>query len=422
MDDLFAKVRAADMARSMDDRLIEGEIFKAMFLKKRSLIIEEIFPILQDRLSCTDFQDAFLAQHRKKIEIEREQLCSDAKRCEAAGRDARFYTRQLPALDRQLAIDSLDAYFQFLNMPAEGHGGIIELLVQDYAILHGGNDGTEYVQANYPTYRIGSFLYERYLSKVSVFESFEKPYGEKLIALYRDRLGIDLATADQQFNKYGLLSLDPEFTIFNSKESQTIVDKRIGLNFWIDVPRELLAAIDDALARKWVPSIAFDIGAITEVTPAFEAVEYGSVFSFQALQLPPVSKLYDDERYDDALWIKVGAGPYSMTFEELCADFPALDGNVVTQVVHLEFFVDEGRYFISHLDHEYILYAQDAYDRRRYDASIKGHKKRKTFKIDKARIPFDFTFMGRHFLFMVLDAYFKNKRLIREYFASLSLG
>lgn len=218
------------------------------------------------------------------------------------------------------------------------------------------------------------------------------------------------------------MSLGPEFTIFNSKESQTIVDGRIGLKFWIDVPRELLAAIEDALARKWVPSIAFNIGLITEAAPAFEAVEYGSVFSFQALQLPPASKLYDDERYDDALWIKVGTGPYSMTFEELCADFPVLDGNVVTQVVHLEFFVDEGRYFISHLDHEYILYTQDAYDQRRYDATIKGYKKRKTFKIDKAVIPFDFTFMGRYFLFMVLDTYFKNKRLIREYFASVSQG
>lgn len=422
MDDLFAKVRASDVARSADDRLMEGGIFKTMFLRQSSLILEEIFPALQEKLSCPEFQDAFLAQHRKEIKIQREQLCSDAERLEAAGRDARFYTCQLPTLDRQLAIDSLDDYFQFLKTPAEGHGGIIELLIQDYAILHGDNDGTEYVKVNYPIYRIGSFLYERYLSKVSVFERFEKPYSEKLISLYRERLGVDLATVDQQFRKYDLLSLGPEFTIFNSKESQTIVDGRIGLKFWIDVPRELLAAIEDALARKWVPSIAFNIGLITEAAPAFEAVEYGSVFSFQALQLPPASKLYDDERYDDALWIKVGTGPYSMTFEELCADFPVLDGNVVTQVVHLEFFVDEGRYFISHLDHEYILYTQDAYDQRRYDATIKGYKKRKTFKIDKAVIPFDFTFMGRYFLFMVLDTYFKNKRLIREYFASVSQG
>lgn len=189
MDDLFAKVRASDVARSADDRLMEGGIFKTMFLRQSSLILEEIFPALQEKLSCPEFQDAFLAQHRKEIKIQREQLCSDAERLEAAGRDARFYTCQLPTLDRQLAIDSLDDYFQFLKTPAEGHGGIIELLIQDYAILHGDNDGTEYVKVNYPIYRIGSFLYERYLSKVSVFERFEKPYSEKLISLYRERLG-----------------------------------------------------------------------------------------------------------------------------------------------------------------------------------------------------------------------------------------
>lgn len=45
-----------------------------------------------------------------------------------------------------------------------------------------------------------------------------------------------------------------------------------------------------------------------------------------------------------------------------------------------------------------ILYAsKDAYERRRYEAGVKGHKKRKTFKIDKARIPFDFSFGDRYF-------------------------
>ena len=420
IDILFAKVRDEDAARSDDARLEEGPIFKALFLKRSPLIINELFPLLRDRLTCPEFQSEFLTQFHKSSELKHGELCAAAQKCEAAGHDSRFYSAQLPILDRKLAISSLDAYLEFLHNAAEGHQGIIECLAHDYAFLNDGSDGTEYVKERYSLYQIGSFLYECHLAKVSMLERFEHRCAAELASLYKDRLSIDLASADPQFDKYRLLSLNSESSIVNSKESQTVVDARIGLNFWVDVPCELLAAIEDAIANRWVTDIAFDITLITQATPAFEGVEYGNVFSFQALQLPRVSKVYDEERYDNALWIQVGTRPYSMTFEELCADFPALDGKVVTQVIHLEFLVEHEMYFIGHLDHEYILYTQNDYDRRRYDASVKGYKKLKTFKVDKARIPFDFMFRGCYFLFLVLDAYFKNKGLIREYFAGVS--
>lgn len=419
MDVLFASIRDADAART-GDALLEGNIFKALFLKHAPLVTQRVFPTLQRKLTDGAFQRDFLARFRKAIEAQRDQLLTEARKCEASGRDARFYTLQLPPLERQLAIDSLDAYLAFLGDPAEGHAGIVKILVDDYAYLHGGANGTEYVSRHYPLYRIGSFLYEQYLVKLSVFQRFDAPCSVKLKQLYQ-RLGIDLAAADIQFDKYRLLSLNDDIAIVNGKDNRALVDGRLGLNFCIDVPGELLAALETAIASRWIDDIAFDIVQIAEHTPAFEAVEYGNLFSFDALQLPKVSKLYDETRYDDALWIKVGAHPPSMTFEELCADFPALDGNVVTQVVHLEFGLDQGRQIVSHLDHEYILYSQEAYDRRRFDAGVKGHAKRKTFKIDKARIPFDFSFRDRYFLFVVLDAYFKNKGLVREYFSTVSV-
>lgn len=420
IDVLFAKVRDEDTARSGHACLEEGSIFTVLFLKRSSLITDELFPLLRDRLTCPEFQAEFLTQFHKRSEFEYGAVCAEVQKCEAAGYDSRFHSAQLPLLERKLAISSLDAYLEFLRNAAEGHQGIIECLAHDYAFLNDGSDGAEYVKEHYSLYQIGSFLYECHLAKVSTFERFERRCAAKLVSLYKEKLSIDLASADLQFDKYRLLSLNSEFSIVNSKESQTVVDARIGLNFWVDVPRELLAAIEDAIANRWVSDIAFDIALITQATPAFESVEYGDVFSFHALQLPRVSKLYDEERYDDALWIKVDTQPYSMTFEELCADFPALDGKVVTQVVHLEFLVEDGMYFISHLDHEYILYTQSDYDSRRYDAYVKGYKKLKTFKIDKAHIPFDFIFRGRYFLFLVLDAYFKNKGLIQEYFAGVS--
>jgi hypothetical protein len=238
----------------------------------------------------------------------------------------------------------------------------------------------------------------------------------QLKAIYK-KLDIDLPAVDKQFAKYDLLSLVSGLRIINGKESQSIIDNRVGLHYLLDVPRELLAALEDAIGLGLVEDIAFHIDGITDRSMAFEALEFGALFSFQTLRLPEMSKLFDEDRYDDALWIKVDKSQCSLTFEELCQDFPEMDGKVVTQVVHLEFFADKGRNFINHVDHEYILYTLDEYAERTTDSSMKGHDKLKTFKIDNARIPLDFRSNDRYFLFLVLDAYFKNKALIREYFA-----
>lgn len=417
MDAIFGRIREEDEKRSDVERL-DGEIFKLLFLKRSQLIVDELLPNLKSRLNSQQFQEDFLIQHQKEVAGARESLLLDAKKCSAAGSDPRFYTYQLPALERQLAITSLDDYLDFLRDPAECHVGVVELLVGDYAYLNDGEDGAMYVGENYHLYRIGSFLYERYVSKVSLFERFERISAQTLRSIYQG-LDIDLEAVDQQFAKYGLLSVSDNFHIANSKESQTIVDGRVGFHYWIDVPPDLLAAIEEAITRKWVKDIAFNVGHITETALAFEALEYGSLFNFEALQLPEISKFYDDERYDDALWIRVDKHKSSMTFEELCADFPELDGKVVTQVVHLELAQKEGLNFISHIDHEYILYTLEAYADRQQDSRIKGHKKLKTFKIDNALIPLDFRFNERYFLFLALDAYFKNKALILEYFSAV---
>lgn len=419
MDAFFEKIRNEDAARSLDDH-IDGCIFKVLFLKRSPLITAEVFPALLKHLKYPEFQQKIIDQHQKVHDLERQRLRTEASKCEAAGHDPLFYTAQLPRVEKMLAIDSLDSYLNFLRDPKEGHPTIIEFLATEYAYLNDGSDGMSYVTEHYPLYSIGCLLYERYKAKISVFERFDSPGASALSALYRKH-GIDLEATDPQFRKYRLLSLSDDVSICNHKESQTIVDTRIGQYFWLHVPQELLAAIEAAIVSRWVADISFNVSAITDVLVALEGVEYGCVFSFQTLQLPSISKLYDEELYDNSLWIKVNTQPASMTFEELCDDFPLLDGMVVTQVVHLEFFVDQGQQFISHLDHEYILYTEEAYDRRRNDACVKGHKKQKTFKIDKARIPFDYSFEGRYFLYLVLDAYFKNKSLLIEYFSRVGL-
>lgn len=418
MEKIFSRILEMDRARSPDERM-NGHIFKVLFLTEHALI-EELFSAINIDLKLQSFRDAYMQKLKKSLSIKRDALLLDIEKCEAAGKSSEFYQAQLSPVDRQLALQTVDDYIKFLLNQEEGHPAIIGILVNDciYLNRNNGSSDTGFIQQNYPLYDIGKFLYEMYVAKVSLFEKFEIEENSELLSFYRDH-GIDLRVNDSQFSKYGLLSFGDGFRIINNKEAQSIKDERFGLNLGIQVPSDLLSAIEVAIAEGLIKEISFKIDSMSFDNPSFEGVQYGSLFSFEALQLPDVSKLYDDEYYEDNLWIKVDRAKSSMTFEELCGDFAELDGMVITQIVHLELFQNEDRWIISHIDHEYILYSLDEYADRLTDPNIKGFKKLKTFKIDKANIPLDYRFHGRYFLFQVLDAYFCNKPLIREYFSSL---
>ena len=88
-----------------------------------------------------------------------------------------------------------------------------------------------------------------------------------------------------------------------------------------------------------------------------------------------------------------------------------------------------------HLDHEYIFYDLDEYEKRLSNYRIKGQarKRIKTFKIDRSRIPLDYPCnilrigeSGREkiavpFIYFVLNAYFEHKDLLSEYFQKVLL-
>ena len=102
---------------------------------------------------------------------------------------------------------------------------------------------------------------------------------------------------------------------------------------------------------------------------------------------------------------------------------------IVTQMIHMQI---EG-IFITHLDHEYIFYDLDEYEKRLTNYRIKGQaqKRIKTFKIDRSRIPLDYSCNilrinenGREkivvpFIYFVLNAYFEHKDLLSEYFQKI---
>jgi hypothetical protein len=204
------------------------------------------------------------------------------------------------------------------------------------------------------------------------------------------------------------------------QDSQTIRDERIGKYFWISVPRRLLASIEELIDKRMLSEIAFRIDDVSDYLPIMEDMEFGAPLRLEISSLPKLSKFYSTNKYENNLWIHHDAKKRSLTFEELMADFEVAGDDIVTQVIHLEYSLKCDGYFITHLDHEFIVYTLQNYHERLSNANIKGHRKIKTFKIDNSTIPFNITIGGNLFLLQVLDSYFKNDDLIQEYFEKIN--
>jgi len=149
----------------------------------------------------------------------------------------------------------------------------------------------------------------------------------------------------------------------------------------------VLSELEYLLSQNLIKDISFYVTGVSELVPVMEEKEFGSLFSFDAVNLPPVSKLYDIENIQDELWIKSDSSRRSVIFEETLHDFQYIEDDVVTQVVHFEYEEKSDGCYISHIDHEYIIYPIESYERRLYDPSAKGKRKVKTFKADNALNP-----------------------------------
>lgn len=205
-----------------------------------------------------------------------------------------------------------------------------------------------------------------------------------------------------------------------------IYDSSLNETIFLNIPRPLARVFDELRVAKYIKEIAIRsidsriYDGENHRGYLMEAVEKGSIFSWNLDELPQVSKLYDVNYYEDCLWIKAGNG--EMTFEELCEDFHDDGENVVTQMIHLQYAGSS----ITHLDHEYIFYDLESYEKRKLNVNIKGQAKRwvKTFKIDRSDIPMDYPCrMVKEnedilvpFIYFVLNNYFEHKELLEEYF------
>ena len=265
--------------------------------------------------------------------------------------------------------------------------------------------------------RILKIYYNEYVSNKNKEDILNNKSNEELYVLYQN-IGIDLKE-NNEFFKHNLLQLDKYMSIYCDKDNQLLLDDRIDKSFSILFGKRLLleALKYMFMEEKIIGSLAFRVDLILEKQfLLLEERDFGASLTNDIKNLPEVSKFYDIDNPENGFWAFVDDKRPQISFEELCEDFDTLGDNVVTQLVHLEYEKKEDSYFIEHIDHEYIVYSLDEYEERLRSNKAKGHRKVKTFKINGAKIPFNYKYENEFFLYIVLISFFTNKELVKEYF------
>lgn len=415
MNDVFNKINELRLEKSKLCML--GQFCRA-FLERDPVITEKLFPYIKKLINNNDLESKIMDLYTKSYENEKQQIIEKIQDRSAHPGTIAFYAPQLDSVNKRLEIKTFDSLLAYVEGELAEYPGILEVLANSYKNIHGSED-FDYISTNYKYYYIGSMLYDSFMSIKGRTEVLEQKCASIVYDEYKN-ISVDLIKVDNQFSKYKLLSKNEHIRIHNDKDSQAIVDSRIGKYFWIDIPRKLLLSIEDLINKGLVDNISFRIDYISEFIPVMEEMEFGSKLKLDVSGLPELSKFYSTEKYSNNLWVTHDKSKGSLTFEELVEDFEVFDERIVTQVIHLEYKLENQEFFISHLDHEFIIYTLEEYSEREANHEVKGHKKIKTFKVDDSRIPFTYKVNNEFFLYQVLDSYLKNKDLISEYFENIT--
>ncbi|HEJ5352596.1 TPA: hypothetical protein SL682_004664 [Pseudomonas aeruginosa] len=415
MKNIFEEIHGMHLEE--DERSSCGRFCDA-FLGEKPAVVKRLFPLIDASSKDEEFQSNVMRAYTNECINEKQAIMAEVDARRGHPDALKFYTPQLDLVDNKLSVKTFSQLIESLGGHLDEYPGSLEVLNNAYKRIHSA-DGTKYIKNNYINYSIGYLLYRKYESAKGRGDMLSMKYSDFVKSEY-EKAGIDIEKEDLQFSKYKLISLSENIQIFNDKDSQTIQDSRLDKYFWIKVPRGLLASIESLIEQRMIAEIAFRVDYISDSVPSMEEREFGSPMKLDISSLPDLSKFYSTDNYNNNLWIQHDQRKQSLTFEELLEDFEVAAENIVTQVIHLEYTSKGNEFFITHLDHEFIIYTIDQYEERMGNAGVKGYRKVKTFKVDGSMIPFNTRVNGNIFLIQVLDAYFNNRDLIQEYFAGAS--
>lgn len=276
------------------------------------------------------------------------------------------------------------------------------------------------------------FSYDLYCKNITSVYCFEQ---NNIRALYGDSIKLE-----SQYEKYELVTIneDREFLTINPAR---IYDSKLQSTVYLhNVPYGLAVLLNELHKKNWISLLSFRLSnnnvfrGKVEESILLENIEFGKKFSLNIFNNVSITKLYSDS-FEDSLWVKIDNN--NITFEELCEDFLVSNNQIITQVVHLQYKQLEGNYYITHIDHEYIFYTLDQYERRLTNSDQKGNAspRMKTFKADNCKIPFNSTYtielkdsngvylppIKLLILHYILESYFRHTNLLCEYFENIEL-
>ncbi|KJV27348.1 hypothetical protein VI06_14585 [Aquitalea magnusonii] len=305
------------------------------------------------------------------------------------------------------------------------------------------NPSKNQTEKNYFYAYLLKIKYEKFLQRLALDEKYTRTESrENLIYQYYKNIDIDIAKFDQQFRKYDLYSVGSDSEVFVAIPSR-IIDKNNNLQFIVEMQEALLQMLVDSKKSGHVE----DLALLARSQNPIESNQYISILLgvHQTPGAPKIQNIYNDNFpyvmqdiiesrsvSEDKLFLseviykfhEIGCGDAvwvfsrgnSVEFEEILEDHEILDDCVVTQMIHLEYMVDDGRVKISHIDHEYLFYSYEEFDKRleNYNQRAGAKKRIKTFKVDRSKLPLVFE-DGTFSLYTVLDAYFKRVYFLQEF-------
>lgn len=276
----------------------------------------------------------------------------------------------------------------------------------------------EAIEKNFIYYHIMKLLIEKYKRDIPKGLSANNVDVQGIVEAYKYK-GISIKD-DVQFAKYKLISLNDNVKMQENGPFGALYDDRIDGKLQTHTSLKILKIFKCLMREKLIKNIALKPMKIIDSDFGLESIERGAPLRAKIKGLPKVSCFFD-KSYENKLIIIHSKEKQEVTFEELRDDYQLEGDCVVTQVIHLKYNNAGDEYFIEHLDHEYILYHLDEYENKEKDITQKGSvDKIKTFKIDNSAIPFFYRYEGSYFLFLILEEYFINKELLKEYFEEVN--
>lgn len=233
---------------------------------------------------------------------------------------------------------------------------------------------------------------------------------------YYSKKGVNLMN-DPQFTSYQLLSINDNYDLLNylpprvydRKNDSTIYTNGIEDCLFIYLC-ELFNKYEFHLSLK-PSSLFFKDGRIL-TGELYEHLETSQYFNLNNFNSNLITKLYN-KNFENLLWIIVNG--FDLTLEEIHKGYDSYEDTVETQVVHCQYTIENEKLFIKYLDHDFIFYTFDEFEKRQSNPyqKVEAQTRIKTFKIDNAMIPIT---DNENILFNILEMKFQNKELLEEYF------